>query len=794
MSVSTKLAISIIGVIAVIVTVFTVIVKTQITPDRVRKTLLPLVEDSLQRKVDFGKINIGIFSGITVAKLKVASKSDVNELFSVDNIELHYQLWPLLTGKVVIDQILLNRPKIHITRLPSGVLNFNDLLPQIDESKEYQHSGQQYKATELNSSFDLFVKEINIVDGELLYVDKFINAKNPYRYTLKKLNIKARQIAFDKSFPIELSAIINDANIDISGNYDLSKRVGSLSLQLEPLDLVRFAPYYRKKFPGKLSSGRLALNLDIDVNADSVSSTGKIETDNLDLVLAQYPDAHIKKAKLGIDYALSFNLRKSLLRVSTLLLDFNGINLGAEGEFDLSSDDQFMVFSLIFDKFDLRDVMQNLPLELSREYKKYSFAGMIDGRVELAGKIDSGVDLFKSANLNLMDVRASAENLRAGINGDISYAGKVLQTDNLQLQYGDQQLQLQLLAKNENGKYNGNFKLSAPLLDINKLIPTESNSGKVIVSNDSTISTEHTNPVEHRNSEIGPFDFPVKMAGTIVVGRVVYKELNIDNLNANLILQDNYLTISNLFGKIGNGNLSASAQVDLGVSGLAYKGKLALKQPTIAILVDGLMPRAKQSSSGALQFNSSFSGQGTGSSLMNKLIFKGDFTVLNGEVTGSPLLADFSSFLGNQDLRVLKFNSFAGKYYLNAGVVKINSSIDSSKMKLAPSGTITVSGEMDLKLDAKFAPATMSKLKIDKKIMRALVDSSGWGQLPLQIKGNLDAPEFGFDTVAMQHIATDKVTTELSERIMEEIAPEAIGDAEPMKQLLDETLNKLFGN
>ena len=789
MSTIAKLGVFIVGMIVILAIILTYVVKTQITPEMVRKTLLPIVEDSLHRTVDFGDIEIGIFSGITVADLSVSGKSGTDELFSVDNIELHYQLLPLLTGKVVIDKILLNHPKINIVRLTSGLFNFSDLVPQAGVTEEPKGKTQNQQS-QSSGTFDIFIKEIHIVAGELLYVDKFINAKTPYRYTLSKLNIKAQQISLDKSFPLELSAVLNGANIDVSGNYDLARSIGDLSLRLAPLDLVKFAPYYRDKFTGKLGSGRLSLNLDINVSADAITSTGKIKTDNLDLVMAQFPDAHIKNAKLGVSYALGFNLDKHLLKISTLLLDFNGIELGAEGELDMSSDDPFMVLSLIFNRFDLRDAMQNLPLELSREYKKYSFAGTIDGRVELAGRVDNGASLFKSANLNLMDVRASADNLRAGISGDIAYAGKVLQADNLQLQYGDQQLQLQLFAKNEDGKFNGNFKLSAPLLNLNKLIPADSNTESVNVPGVSPTTTVATNS----NNELGPFDLPVDMVGTIAVGRVIYKELNINNLTANLSLRDNYLTLPSILGQIGNGNFLASAQINLGVRGLMYKGKIALKQPTIATLIDGLAPLAKQSSSGALEFKSTFSGRGTSSTLLNVLNLKGNFTLLDGEVTGSPLLAEFASFLGNQNLKVLSFKVFTGDYYLNDGLANISGLIDSSKMQLAPSGTITVAGDMDLKLDARFAPATMFRLKVDKNIKRAMVDKNGWGLLPLQLRGNVDTPEFGFDTVALQRIATDKATTELSERIMKEIAPESVDGAEPMKQLLDETLNKLFGN
>ncbi|MCK5912869.1 MAG: hypothetical protein KAG12_03260, partial [Desulfuromusa sp.] len=89
-------------------------------------------------------------------------------------------------------------------------------------------------------------------------------------------------------------------------------------------------------FPGKLSSGQFALNLEVDIDPDQISSKGKIVFDDVDLVLKKFPDTGLKKARLGVDYALSYTANSHLLDISTLLLDFNGIDLGAEGEFDLS--------------------------------------------------------------------------------------------------------------------------------------------------------------------------------------------------------------------------------------------------------------------------------------------------------------------------------------------------------------------------------------------------------------------------------------------------------------------------
>jgi len=794
MSFPVKFLIFIVSVVLILAIALAVVIKTQVTPTKVRETLLPLAEKNLQRDVDFGEIKIGLFSGISVADLQVMQKKSEGKFFSVKAAELHYQFLPLLTGKVVVDQILLDQPEIYVTRLPDGQFNFSDLLPEPTGDKNTTVVADDNGSTPLPRAFNLLVKEVDIKDGELQYVDKFTNARSPFRYALNKLNFKARQITFDKAFPVDLSAIINGSNIDISGHYDLSRQVGDLIVHLAPLNLVQFAPYYRSTIPGKLGSAQLALNLEVDIAPELISSKGQIDLNNVDLVLDQFPKSGLKGAKLGADYALTFNPHKKLLKISTFLLNFNEINLGAEGEFDLSAAEPYMVLTLLLKHFDLREVMQNLPGELSKDYQKYSFAGLIDGQIALSGKLDSGINLVNSAQFSLSDIRASSENLRAGISGDITYVDKVLQTENLFLQYGDQQIQLQVNAeRTADDIFRGEFALSAETLDLNKILPESNAITKNAGGNGAAVPrAEHQKTLAE---DIGPYDLPIDMVGTLAINRLIYKQLNIDKVTADLSLKDNYLSIQNLSSQIGAGELKGSSRINLGVEGLAYKGQMALSQPNVTTLVAGAIPEAKQSISGQLQWQNNFSGRGILSdNLLQALKLKGEFNLQQGIAKGSPLLENLAGFLGSPDLKVLSFRALTSQYNLRDSLAHITGNLDSSKTKLTPKGTIGIDGRLNLNLDARLAPEIMDKLGVSKSLKQVTVDQNGWGVLPLKIKGNLTHPEIGFDSIALQNQALEKAKEKASQKLLEKIAPGAGEDAEPIRKMLDNTLNKLFGN
>ncbi len=792
MSTPLKIGVSIVSILVVLAVALTILVKTQVTPERVRGVLLPLIEKSLERDVDFGEISIGLFSGISVSDLEVMQKNVEREFFSVQAVEFHYQFWPLLTGKVVVDQVLLDQPRIYLTRLPDGQFNFSDLLPRpavADQAAVADDNSSQPSAP--SSAFNLLVKEINLKSGELEYVDKYRNARSPFRYTLNKLNINARQMTLDKSFPIDLSAVINGSNIDISGNYDFSRKTGDLIIQLASLDLVQFAPYYRDRFPGKIASAQLALNLEVDLEPEFISSKGNISLEDVDLTLDEYPEVDLKKAKSGADYSLTYSSDQQLLDVSTLLFSFNDLNLGAEGEFDLSTSDPYLVLTLLVKQLDLRDVMQNIPEGLTRDFQKYSVAGLIDGQIDLSGRLSRGINLVKSVDLSLTDVRASAENLRAGVSGDIAYADKTLQTEDLLLQYGDQQAQLQVEAElTIDQMVQGDFILSAETLDLNKILsqpndrpesPIEADNGALKTGQSKTLA-----------DDIGPFEIPVDMSGRLAIDRLIYKELLIDKVTADISLKDNHLAIYNLTSQIGDGALRASSHINLGVQGLAYQGQVAIEQPNIMTLVSGLIPGSQQAISGQLEWQNSFAGKGTiADNCLQALQLKGEIALQNGEVRGVPALESLAVFLGNSDLEVLSFQSLTGQYDLHDGLTRIDSHLESSKTRLTTTGTIDIGGRLNLQLDARLAPEIMDKLGESQSLKQTISDQDGWGKLPLQVQGSLNHPQIGYDSTALQQQMVEKAREKATEKLLEKIDPAA---AEPMQQLLDKTFNKLFGN
>ncbi len=793
MSTPAKIGMALFGTLIFLLVSLSLLVKVMVTPEKVRENLLPLAEESLNRKVDFGAIDIGIFSGVSLTDLRVQKKDSAGDFITIKSLDLHYKLLALLTGDLVIDQILLEEPRIEVTRNPDGQFNFSDL--QSGHAAQGELAGTEKPAgKDTTSVFDLLIKKVSISGGELLFIDRSQNAKSPYRYQLDNLDFNASRITLENSFPVALAAELNGSKIKVSGLYDLDKQTGDLDLQLASLDLIQFAPYYRQFLPGKLGSALLALNLEVQLQPNLIESKGKLTLDTLDLLLNDMPEAAVQNAKLMVDYALNFDLEKQKLTLSTMFVNFNDSIVGVEGGVELAKTEPNLDLALLFNKLDLRKLLQGIPPGLTKSVRPYSLAGQIDGRVELAGTPSAGTKLLKSAALELIDVQATVDTLRAGVSGKIAYADQQAEATNLLLKVADQQVTLDFKAANLMGEIiQGQFQLSAEQLDLNHILPSQPPTTETGLSSSSQLP-----PVERQQTvaeEIGPFDIPVNMTGTLSVAKLIYKQLNLDKVRADLILKDNLLQVIKLRSGIAGGEFLANTDVDLGVKGLRYSGSMKLDQSQMLPLISGLIPEAEQNVSGLLQSQNNFAGRGTiPDNLLNALQVKGVMQLQKGKITGSPLLEKLATFLGIPDLKILSFETLEGHYDLRDGLANLSGQLYSSKARLKPEGTVGVDGTLNMKLDARIAPELMQNLGVKTGLQQAVSDQAGWGVLPLSIQGSLTRPKIAFDAKALQKQASQKMTEETTQKLADKIAPKGSTEQAPVKQLLEGTLNKLFGN
>jgi AsmA protein len=325
----------VVAAVLILLLVLAALAKILITPERVRKTVLPLAEKALHRPVQLGEIQVSIFSGILLKKLMIAEKDGGEPFVAAEQVKLRYQFWPLLSRRVVIDEVTLESPRIHVVRLPDGTFNFSDITAKKEE--------KQPEAPK--KEMDLLVSKIGVTGGELRYEDR--KGETPHTTTITAIEFSSSEVSKKKPFPFSAGARVTGASVvakgkaDISGqpaidlnlklDADLAKLVTALPPELAlkakpyapaggiaatlhlagptaaPKELLKGGEVTLKALQVTASGQRPVLEGDLALTADSVATKN--------LILALGPN------KLNIKFQVQNLLKKPMVITSTVTAD-----------------------------------------------------------------------------------------------------------------------------------------------------------------------------------------------------------------------------------------------------------------------------------------------------------------------------------------------------------------------------------------------------------------------------------------------------------------------------------------
>lgn len=210
------------------------LVKVLVSPDMIRKSVLPRVEKAVHRRIEMADAKIGLLSGITLKGLKVYEKDGRGVFVSLGEVRLHYQLLPLLSRRVVVDEIVLDSPEIHVVRNNDGTFNFSDLL-----RREKPDAPVREERTPLTFA----VASIDVASGSVSYEDRKGISGRQFVYTVRNIDIDVTDFTPDLPFPVELGATVPGAELAFSGSVTRLKDGPALEGQVtvDAPDLAKLA-------------------------------------------------------------------------------------------------------------------------------------------------------------------------------------------------------------------------------------------------------------------------------------------------------------------------------------------------------------------------------------------------------------------------------------------------------------------------------------------------------------------------------------------------------------------------
>ena len=193
------------------------------------------LEENLGRKATVQEVSLGLWGGldVQVRGLVVRDKPQYGgrPLVKLDSLELEASLWPLVTGRMVVERILVDGLELSMVRAKDGRLNWRDLPAKARER------GREEKTEHREASDDgnLIVRKL-AVTGSSLHLFNQANGKR-------------------SELPLE--------RCELSSDLSLGESSGQLSLAMPgvSLDSGFKSRGYGDSF--KLDQGRLNLKIDL---------------------------------------------------------------------------------------------------------------------------------------------------------------------------------------------------------------------------------------------------------------------------------------------------------------------------------------------------------------------------------------------------------------------------------------------------------------------------------------------------------------------------------------------------
>jgi len=218
-----KLSGIVLGVVVVLIVIAAIALPRFLPLDKIKDIAAEKASEAVHRNVKIGHVSFNIFTGIEIRDVSVSNRPGFSKepFISAGLIEMKYDLWKLLRGKVAINKIVLVKPEILIENM-DGVSNYSDM---VGAKKPAQPKKPQVKKEPIS----ILVSSFAIKDAKLTMNTFTKGVKKVMQ--LKDLNLSMSGISLKTirpmSFYVGMTGVYEgkDVPITVSGriNLDLGK-------------------------------------------------------------------------------------------------------------------------------------------------------------------------------------------------------------------------------------------------------------------------------------------------------------------------------------------------------------------------------------------------------------------------------------------------------------------------------------------------------------------------------------------------------------------------------------------
>ncbi len=455
-----------------------------------------------------------------------------------------------------------------------------------------------------------------------------------------------------------------------------------------------------------------------------------------------------------------------------------GADVGFDGTVDRIKDGPKADGQVTIGIADLAKMVAGLPPAISAKFVKFSPSGAINAKIHAAGDIKSPLAMLKDGEVRLKDVGLAAGGKNPVLSGTVDISNGTLSSKDLSVALGKNKLNLQIKTSPLDKKPLAmEVSANSESLDMDSL--TSNKPG----------TTSTSSATKSGGAEPGPVKLPLSISGAVNVKAATVKGLALSGLSLHYRLADNILDIQDLKGSTAGGSFLDNSRINLGVRGFTYSTRLSLQGVRVEKIVNVFAPKAAGSISGVLAAKADITGNGTKTDAIKRnLAGSGSFEVKNGVLTGKGFISELSRFLGSEELRNIRFSSFAGTYRISKEQVFLDSALDGTDLRMKPKGRIGFDKSLDMEIDTLIAPRFTGKVA-SGVVGSFITNDQGWGVLPLKATGTVGSPRFSLSGKNLGK----RIGEKLEETIRKKLEKGTGTGQKPEEQNLEKTIRGIFG-
>ena len=557
------------------------------------------INNNLNAKVDFGEIDLGIFSSfpnltLDLNKLIVIGVDEFEKdtLVTFDRLSTDLDLLSVFGDQIKIRSIELQNPNVHVKVLKGGKANWDIMKPSIDTTGTTEDTAATH--------FKLALKRFEIINGNVIYDDNdlgFWMQMENMQFLLKgdltdvltsletKATIDSLSVAYDGVKYINKSKVEMNAGIDAdleNSKYTFKEnniKLNELELGLDGTvsmptdDIVMDLTFNAKKteFKNLLSMVPAVYMNDFA----TVKTTGKIALDGSvrgtynDSIMPGFglkliiEDGSFKYASLP---ASDSNINVDMVvdnkdgQPDNTIIDIKKFHIDLGGSpFDMRLHVSTPVSDANLDgmvkgSLDLTSVKSFMPVEDA------SLGGVIKADVDFAGRMsqieqEKYEDFKAVGNIELSGINYVSQDMSAPVNietASMEVSPKYFDLKSFNAKMGNSDFNMNGKIENflayvfRDDLLKGVFNFNSGNLDINQLMGGE--------------TTEATEATSTDTSALTAFEVPENIDFVLnsTIGNMLYDKIEIKNTKGSIIIRDGKVEMNGLNMQLLDGSMSMS--------------------------------------------------------------------------------------------------------------------------------------------------------------------------------------------------------------------------------------------